>query len=637
MSLLDKVGSPRDLRTFSQRQLTDLAAEIRTFLIRNVAKTGGHLGPNLGVVELTLAIHRVFESPHDPILFDTGHQAYVHKIITGRQSEFATLRQGGGLSGYPSRKESEHDWIENSHASAALSWGEGMAKAFRLKGEDRTVVVVVGDGALTGGMAWEALNNIAAQEDLRLVIVVNDNGRSYMPTVGGLAKELAGVRTDRRYEQALDLVKRTVSSTPIVGQPAFDLLHGLKVGLKDVFARQSLFSDLGLKYVGPLDGHDVGEVEQALERAKNYGGPVIVHCITRKGKGFPAAEAFEEDYFHAVGAINETTGEPLSAVTCTHWTDVFGEEMVRIGADEPDVVAITAAMLHPVGLARFAATFPSRVFDVGIAEQHAVASAAGLAAAGLHPVVAVYATFLNRAFDQVLMDVALHQLGVTFVLDRAGVTGPDGASHNGMWDAALFGLVPGLRYAAPRDGNRLRAALRTAVKIDDAPTMIRFSKDPLPDDVPTVRTHGTLDVLLDAPNPRVLIVGYGAFAPMAIEVGRRLKEQGIAARVVDPVWALPVSDDLVAQAREVELIVTIEDGLVVSGLGSHLAQTLRADDVDVPVREFGIPQQFLTHGARKDLLAEMGLTAHDIARFATETVLAHEASTAASATSLSEC
>lgn len=436
MPLLDSISAPSDLRSLTKRQLIELADEIRAFLVTKVSRTGGHLGPNLGVVELTLGIHRVFASPRDPIIFDTGHQSYVHKLLTGRQDGFDRLRQAGGISGYPSRAESEHDWVENSHASAALSWASGMAKGFRLRSEDRTVVVVVGDGALTGGMAWEALNNIATQDDLRLVIVVNDNGRSYTPTVGGLAKHLSGLRTDQRYERTLSLIKRGVTRMPLVGQGMYDLMHGFKTGVKDVLAPQGMFSDLGIKYTGPIDGHDIGQVISHLESARQFGGPVIVHCITRKGKGFRAAEANEEDQFHSIGRINEFTGEPISAAVQATWTDAFAEAMVQIGERREDVVAITAAMLHPTGLGRFAAAFPERTFDVGIAEQHAVAAASGLAAAGLHPVIALYATFVNRAFDQVLMDASLHGAGVTFALDRAGVTGNDGASHNGMWDSA---------------------------------------------------------------------------------------------------------------------------------------------------------------------------------------------------------
>ncbi|WP_203566555.1 1-deoxy-D-xylulose-5-phosphate synthase [Aestuariimicrobium ganziense] len=614
MSVLERIGEPRDLRGLSRDELDVLAGEIRRFLIRSVSRTGGHLGPNLGVVELTMAIHRVFDSPQDPIIFDTGHQSYVHKMLTGRLDGFEHLRQAGGLSGYPNRTESDHDWVENSHASTALSWGEGMAKGFRLTRQDRTVVVFVGDGALTGGMAWEALNNIASQKDLPLVIVVNDNGRSYTPTVGGLADHLAGLRTHKHYEQALGVVKRSVNKTPLVGKRAYDLLHGIKTGLKDVLAPQTMFSDLGLKYIGPIDGHDLAATERALQQAKNFGGPVIVHCLTRKGAGFAAAESHEEDRFHAVGQIDEITGEPLASSPRATWTEAFGDEMVRIGDQRPDVVAVTAAMLYPTGLARFAAAHPERTFDVGIAEQHAVVSAAGMARAGLHPVVALYATFLNRAFDQVLMDVAMHRLGVTLVLDRAGVTGPDGASHHGMWDMSLMGLVPGLRLAAPRDQQRLQDALWTSIDVDDAPCVIRYSKEKLPDPIPAMRHEHGVDVLLACERPEVIVVGHGQFVGLALEVGRRLNEQGISACVVDPLWSLPVDDGLVELASRHQMVVSIEDNVLVGGVGQRLAQRLRERDSDVQVRAYGLPPEFIDHASREQILEQLGLTAQTISR-----------------------
>ena len=613
MSLVESIQSPRDLRALSRRQLVQLASEIRSFLITKVSRTGGHLGPNLGVVELTIAIHRVFDSPSDPIIFDTGHQSYVHKILTGRAAGFDTLRQRGGLSGYPEPAESEHDWVSNSHASTALSWAEGLAKGFRLRGEQRTVVAVVGDGALTGGMAWEALNNIAATPGLRLVVVVNDNGRSYTPTVGGLANHLAGLRTDQRYEKTLTLIKRTVKRLPLVGRPVYDLMHGVKTGIKDVIAPQSMFSDLGIKYMGPLDGHDIASLTNHLEQARHYGGPVLVHCVTRKGRGFQAAEEHEEDRFHAVGRINEITGEPLSASVQATWTDAFAEAMVQVGQSRPDVVAVTAAMLHPTGLGRFAAAFPDRTFDVGIAEQHAIVSAAGMARSGLHPVVALYATFLNRAFDQVLMDASLHGVGLTIALDRAGVTGTDGPSHNGMWDISLMGLVPGLQLAAPRDQARLVAAVDRAVDVDDAITVVRYSKERLPDEIAAVAHVGEglarVDILRRADGARVLIVGYGQFAGMGLGVAERLGDQGVPASVADPLWALPVSPDLVGLAAGHDLVVTLEDNLVEGGVGQKLRSRLAEAGAGTRVLTFGIPQRFLAHGSRDEVLEEIGLTA----------------------------
>ncbi|GAB3710402.1 1-deoxy-D-xylulose-5-phosphate synthase [Mariniluteicoccus flavus] len=617
---MDRIGQPKDLRALDRAQLDELAAEIRAFLITNVSRTGGHLGPNLGVVELTMAIHRVFDSPNDPIIFDTGHQSYVHKMLTGRCDQFPTLRQKGGLSGYPSRAESDHDWVESSHASASLSWAEGLAKGLHLQGADRTVVAVIGDGAMTGGMAWEAVNNIAVQKDLPLVIVANDNGRSYTPTVGGLADQLTTLRTDRRYEQALDILRRSVTGTPLVGRAAYEWMHGLKIGLKDVLAPQGLFADLGMKYVGPIDGHDVGALERALKQAKGFGGPVIVHVLTDKGRGFKAAENHEEDRFHSVGKIDEITGEPLSSSVARTSTDVFSEHMVEVGRRRDDVVAITAAMLHPTGLHRFAAAFPDRTFDVGIAEQHAATSAAGLAASGLHPVVAVYSTFLNRAFDQVLMDCALHRAGVTFALDRSGITGADGASHNGMWDLTILGAVPGVHVAAPRDETRLKEALDRAVEIDDAVSVVRYGKDLKPDIEPVDRRDG-LDVMRADDGARVLVVAYGPMVEVAMDVAERLAQQGIGVTVVDPVWALPVNPALAGLAVDHDLVLTVEDSGVAGGLGARVSQELRARGVFTPLHEFGIPQRFLEQGSRGELLEELGLTPQHIARYATEAVV----------------
>jgi 1-deoxy-D-xylulose-5-phosphate synthase len=618
--LLSSIHSPEDLQNLTTDQLKELSLEIRSFLIERVCQTGGHLGPNLGVIELTLALHRVFDSPRDPIVFDTGHQSYVHKILTGRQDRFPTLRQRHGLSGYPSPEESEHDWIANSHASTALSYADGLAKAIRLQRLPGTVVAFVGDGSLTGGMAWEALNNIAASDDLPLVIVVNDNGRSYTPTVGGLARYLTGLRTNPRYEQVLDLVKRNVSRAPLVGNAAYDILHGIKIGLKDVLAPQGMFSDLGLKYVGPIDGHDVAALERAFQQAKQFGGPVLVHCITRKGNGFQAAENHEEDRFHAVGKINAKTGEALGVASGENWTDVFSEELLRLGSIDERVVAITAAMVYPTGLHRFAQAFPDRCFDVGIAEQHAVTSAAGLAMGGLHPVVAVYSTFLNRAFDQVLMDVALHKCGVTFVLDRAGITGPDGASHHGMWDMSILSVVPGLCLAAPRDGARLREALAQSLSIDDAPSVIRFPRGTVSVDLPPVEVLDGMHVLLKTDQPRALVVGIGPLAETAVAVGERLSDQGIGVTVADPLWALPINPALIALAADHDLVITIEDSGVVGGWGARFAQQLRAAGVHTPLREFGIPQEFLPHGSRAELLDEVGLTPQNIARYAVEAI-----------------
>ncbi len=619
--MLENVRGPQDVKNLSREQLDALAAEIRAFLVENVSRTGGHLGPNLGVVELTLALHRVFDSPRDTIVWDTGHQSYVHKMITGRQAGFAALRQAGGLSGYPSRGESAHDVVENSHASTSLSWADGIAKAREVTGQlaDRAVVAVIGDGALTGGMAWEALNNIAAAPDRPLVIVVNDNERSYAPTIGGMAHHLATLRTTGGYERFLDWGKNVLGRTPIVGPPLFETLHGVKKGIKDIVAPQGMFEDLGLKYIGPVDGHDVEAVEHALLRARTFGGPVIVHVITQKGLGYAPAENDETDHFHAVGVIDPETGMLVSTAGPS-WTSVFSGEMVRQGALRPDVVAVTAAMLAPVGLDAFARAYPRRVFDVGIAEQHATTSAAGMAFAGLHPVVAIYSTFVNRAFDQLLMDCALHRAGVTFVLDRSGITGPDGASHHGTWDLALLQVVPGLRIAAPRDAPTLRAALDEALQVDDAPTVVRFPTGVVCADVPAVERIGDVDVLRRSGAADVLVVAVGAMATECLDIAERLADQGIGVTVVDPRWVKPVSPDLVRLAARHRLVVTVEDGSRTGGVGSAVAQALRDAAVHVPLRDFGVPEVFLEHGKRAQIMAEIGLTAQQVSRAVVEEI-----------------
>jgi 1-deoxy-D-xylulose-5-phosphate synthase len=617
-SLLESLHGPADLKRLKAEDLTRLAAEIRQFLVDKVTTTGGHLGPNLGVVELTMAIHRVFDSPNDAIVFDVGHQAYVHKVVTGRRDEFDSLRQQSGLSGYPSRDESDHDIVENSHASTALSYADGLAKAFALRGEHRHVVAVVGDGALTGGMCWEALNNIAAGRDRPMVIIVNDNGRSYSPTIGGLADHLASLRLLPSYERALEGGKRVLQGTPVVGKPLYAALHAAKRGIKDALSPQMMFEDLGLKYFGPVDGHDFAALEAALRRAKEFGGPVIVHAATCKGRGFPLAENDEVDQMHQTDPIDPVTGKPTTAKSAT-WTSVFAQEMVRIGEHRPDVVAITAAMLRSAGLAPFADAYPDRWYDVGIAEQHAVTSAAGMAMAGLHPVVAIYSTFLNRAFDQVLMDVALHRLPVTFVLDRSGITGPDGASHHGMWDLSIFGAVPGIRIAAPRDAGTLSEELGEALAVSDGPTVLRFPKASVGADIAALERQGTVDVLRRAAGEgHVLLVTVGAFAELGLAAADRLEDQGIGVTVVDPRWVAPVPPALVELAAAHSLVVTVEDGGRHGGFGWALAAALRDADVDTPLRDLGIPQEFHGQGTRAEVLVKLGLTAQQVARKVTE-------------------
>ncbi|MEI7442627.1 MAG: 1-deoxy-D-xylulose-5-phosphate synthase [Actinomycetes bacterium] len=607
MSLIEQIKSPEDLRSLSYDQLTELSAQIRDFLVEKVSATGGHLGPNLGVVELTLAIHRIFDSPKDPILWDTGHQSYVHKMVTGRSGDFASLRQESGLSGYPSREESIHDIIENSHASTALSYADGIAKAFELNGEtDRHVVAVVGDGALTGGMTWEAINNIAEGKSRSVVIVVNDNARSYSPTIGGLANHLATLRTAQSYERFLDWGKSVLGRTPLVGAPMYEALHGLKKGIKDFVAPQGMFEDLGLKYVGPVDGHNLEDLEFALQRARDFGGPVIVHAITTKGRGYQPAETDEADRFHAVGVVDPQTGLPLKSAPAS-WTSVFSKSIVEIGAERSDVVAITAAMLGPTGLSAFSAAFPKRTFDVGIAEQHAVTSAVGMAHAGLHPVVAVYSTFLNRAIDQVIMDCALHKAGVTFVLDRAGITGDDGASHNGMWDMSLLRVVPGLKLYAPRDGKRLETALHDCVANSGGPSAIRFPKGAVGTDIDATDSQIFGDLLFGQSSAEVKIVSIGALAASAIEAAQALSDAGISVEVIDPVVALPVSAELIDHLASAHLVVTIEDGLVDGGVGQAICSALSTNGSAASSLSLGIPKQFLTHKKRATWLAELGL------------------------------
>jgi len=612
--VIESIKSPQDIKGLSQEELVLLAQEIRTFLIEKVSKSGGHLGPNLGVVELTMAIHRIFDSPRDVILFDTGHQSYVHKIVTGRAGEFDRLRQRGGIAGYPNRSESEHDVIENSHASTALSWGDGISRGFSITGQDdRSVVVIVGDGALTGGMSWEALNNIASAKDRNLVLVVNDNERSYSPTVGGVATYLSTLRLTQGYERFLDWGKEVLHKTPVVGAPIYETLHGVKKGIKDIIAPQGMFEDLGLKYLGPIDGHDIPALERALAQAKQFGGPVLVHVITEKGRGHQPAIEDEAEKFHAVGVVDPTTGIPV-AKSARSWTQVFSDELVEIGAEREDIVAITAAMLGPTGLDKFAAAFPERTIDVGIAEQHAVTSAAGMAFAGLHPVVAVYSTFLNRAFDQLLLDVALHKAGVTFVLDRAGITGDDGPSHHGIWDMALTGIVPTLHLAAPRDSARLKEVLREAVAISDAPSVIRFPKGAVSADIPAFERRDGIDVLYRGESADVLLISVGAMATMSVEAASQAYREGVGVTVIDPRWVKPLPKSLITMADRYKSVVVVEDGIAHGGIASALSEMFRNAGLETPIHSIGVPLAFIEHSKRSEILIDLGITSQNIAR-----------------------
>ena len=615
MKFLPRIKSPGDLARFDIAELNELASEIRSFLIEKVSKSGGHLGPNLGIVELTIALHRVFESPKDPMVFDTGHQSYVHKLLTGRAGGFDKLRQRGGLAGYPSRSESEHDVIENSHASTALSWADGIARGFVIKGEsERTVVAVVGDGSLTGGMAWEALNNIAASENLPLVIVVNDNERSYSPTIGGVATYLSTLRATKGYEKFLDWGKGVLERTPVVGHPIYETLHGVKKGIQDIVAPQGMFEDLGLKYIGPVDGHDILALEKALHQAKKFGGPVLVHAITEKGRGHAPAIKDEAEKFHAVGVVDPETGEPLNK-SGDSWTKVFSQSLVTYGRQNPDLVAITAAMLGPTGLDKFQSEFPTRTFDVGIAEQHATTAAAGMAFAGLHPVVAVYSTFLNRAFDQLLLDVALHKAGVTFVLDRAGITGDDGPSHHGIWDMALTGIVPNAHVAAPRDGARLHELLGECLAINDAPSIIRFPKGAVAKDLPAFERRDGIDVLYRGESADILLVSVGAMAATAVEAAAHAYREGVGVTVIDPRWVKPLpASAIIAMANRHNRVVVLEDGIKHGGIASTISEIFREHGVETPIHSIGVPLQFIEHSKRTEILEDLGITVQNVAR-----------------------
>ena len=612
--MIESIQSPADIKGLTNQALTELAAEIRSFLIEKVSKSGGHLGPNLGVVELTMAIHRSFDSPRDVILFDTGHQSYVHKILTGRADQFDALRRRGGIAGYPNRGESDHDVIENSHASTALSWGDGISRGFWLTGQkDRHVVVVVGDGALTGGMSWEALNNIAAAKDRNLILVVNDNERSYSPTIGGVATYLSTLRLTQGYERFLDWGKEVLHKTPVVGTPIYDTLHGMKKGIKDIIAPQGMFEDLGLKYLGPIDGHDFVALDKALSQARQFGEPVLLHVITEKGRGHKPAIEDEAEKFHAVGVVDPQTGQPLSKSSLS-WTKVFSEELVDIGRERKDIVAITAAMLGPTGLDKFAAAYPERTIDVGIAEQHAVTSAAGMAFAGLHPVVAIYSTFLNRAFDQLLLDVALHKAGVTFVLDRAGITGDDGPSHHGIWDMALTGIIPSLSLAAPRDAARLKEVLREAVNITDAPSVIRFPKGAISADIPAFERRDGIDVLYRGESADVLLISVGAMATMAVEAASQAYREGVGVTVIDPRWVKPLPASLITLADRYKSVVVVEDGIAHGGIASALSEMFRSAGLNTPIHSIGVPLTFIEHSSRSEILSDLGITAQNIAR-----------------------
>ncbi|MGD0834912.1 MAG: 1-deoxy-D-xylulose-5-phosphate synthase [Candidatus Dormibacteria bacterium] len=613
--LLEEITCPEDLRGLGAHDLNRLCAEIRDFLVAAVSRTGGHLGPNLGVVELTVALHRVFVSPQDALVFDTGHQAYVHKMLTGRLKDFDHLRQRGGLSGYPCRAESEHDIVENSHASTGLSYALALATARQLTGEPGKVVCVVGDGALTGGMAYEALNNIGHLQP-EMVIILNDNGRSYAPTIGGLAENLGQLRLSPRYEAAKDATSRTLRHLPLVGGSAYQAAKRVKESLKQLVATTSLFETLGLKYGGPIDGHDIAALERALRDAAAYHGPVVIHVVTNKGNGYAPAVQDEIDKYHGVSTFNPEDGS--FAVKGTSWTDHFGEALLEAAEADSRIVAITAAMASSTGLLGFAERFPDRFFDVGIAEQHAVTFACGLAMKGLRPVVCIYSSFLQRAFDQVACDASLHRLPVTFVLDRAGITGDDGPSHHGMLDLAYLRCIPNMVVAAPSTPDEMRRMLATALA-HDGPFALRYPR-------------GTAPALATAPleaipigrsvtrreGKELLILAVGKMVGVALEAARRLEAGGVSASVVDARFIKPIDPRIADIAASHRAVLTVEDGTRVGGFGSAVAELLGDAGVTVPVRRLGINDRFVEHGAQALLLSELGLDADGVTKSARE-------------------
>jgi 1-deoxy-D-xylulose-5-phosphate synthase len=606
--LLEKIHSPADVRSLNSDELNQLGAEIRDFLVEHISETGGHLSPNLGVVELTLAIHRVFQSPQDALIWDTGHQAYVHKLITGRRDKFRTLRQQGGLSGYPSRAESEHDLIENSHASTSLSYALGIAEARLRRGEPGHVVAIIGDGALTGGMAYEALNQLAHLQPPNLVVVLNDNGRSYAPTVGGVATHLAQLRVDPRYDQFKEEVSRTLRALPLVGDRAEQVAYRMKESIKQLLQPSTVFDSLGIKYSGPVDGHDITALEDILNRAKQVKEPVVVHVRTEKGHGYGPAIDDEIDKLHGVSAFDPLTGRARH--TELTYTDVFGEALMSAAMRHPEVCAISAAMASSTGLLNFATEFPERFFDVGICEQHAVTFAAGLALAGMRPVVCIYSTFLQRAFDQLISDVALHRLPVVFILDRAGVTGPDGASHHGEFDLSYLRLVPNLRIAAPADATELCALLESALALD-GPVAIRFPKGTVPatPDLPAEPLPvGRWEELRRGEDIGILAIG--RMVEVALAASRRLESEGISAGVINARWLKPFDPRLLSDWGErYPQLLTLEDNTATGGFGSAVLEALASRGLAGKVRVLGLPDAFLAHGKQSDILAQQGLSA----------------------------
>src|SRR5467141_4241171 len=618
MAILETINSPEDLRKLDQPHLLQLADEVRAFLVEQTSRTGGHRSPNLGGVGLTFALHRVFDSPKDAIVWDTGHQAYVHKIVTGRSKDFARLRQARGLSGYPSRQESEHDLVENSHASTSLSYALGLAEARLRRREPGFVIAVIGDGALTGGMAYEALNQIAHLQPRNLIIVINDNGRSYAPTVGGLARHLSQLRVDPRYESIKDDLSRLLRDLPLVGSTADQAAYRVKEGLKQLLQPSTMFESLGIKYAGLVDGHDEAALEEVLTRAKKLREPVVVHVVTEKGHGYSPAVDDEVDKLHGVSAFDPLTGRPRS--TEVTYTDVFGEALMTAAARRPEVCAITAAMASSTGLLNFAKEFPDRFFDVGICEQHAVTFAAGLAMSGMRPVVCIYSTFLARAFDQTVMDVALHKLPVVFVIDRAGVTGPDGSSHNGMLDLSYMRLIPNMKVDAQTDATELCALLETALSTD-GPVAIRYPKGPVPatPDLPVEPLPvGRWEELRKGSD--AVIFAAGRMVEVAKEAAERLEMQKVSCAVVNARWIKPVDPRITEWARSHPVVITVEDNVGSGGFGGAVLEALAPTGLAGRVRCIALPDEFLPQGKASDILRDNGLDAAGVAKSVFEAV-----------------
>ncbi len=623
--LLPTIETPADLRGLSEEQLVELAAEIRSFIVSTVTTTGGHLGSNLGVVELTLALHRVFDSPKDVLLFDVGHQAYVHKLITGRRYGFKELRQPGGLSGYPNRAESEHDWIENSHASPALSYAHGLATAFELNGQgarkglNRRVVAVIGDGALTGGMAYEALNNLG-HSGRRCLIVLNDNGRSYAPTVSHLSQSLTSLRINPTYVHTRERVRNLLREIPKVGDYAYSGVSGLTNAIREAVVPRTFFEALGVRYVGPIDGHDFSQLEQALRGAADWDGPIVLHVLTQKGRGYAPAEDDQLHHLHdfkvTTRARDEDEAAPPSTIAPTY-TDAFSKAMVAAAERDQRVVALTAAMCGPTGLLAFQSRFPDRCFDVGIAEQHEVTAAAGMALGGLRPVVAVYSTFFTRAFDQANLDVGLLKLPVVMAFDRAGVTGDDGASHNGVLDLALSLMIPGCTVFAPSSAEEIPVMLDTALSLD-GPSTIRYPKTSARHVDPLDVGQGLQARLVHQGDGSVCLLGVGKMLAACEEAAELLAREGITATVYDVRVVAPADPEMLDAAAHHRIVVTAEDGIRIGGAGSHLldgvSQAARAAGVSVPMAVcLGTPKAFLTHGRPDEILARLGLDGPGIA------------------------